>query len=386
VNILKITASSLVLGLLVLILCLYVFYLPKSPAGQLPALSWNTENIPVETDLTRQTGQNLQIKVGSKGTTVVALPLVPIESDNYVLLQCQLNSVPTGNAIILLWKSSLSGDEALHQRIAVDPTGFISIATTELKDWSGTITALGIAIQGQPGDTVSLSSVHLLPSSLARQLSTMVSDWTSFTPWQHHSVNTHTGTRSSASRLYPVPVMAGLLALSLLSYWVLLYFFRTTIQFDWRIAAGIFLACWIGLDLIWQGKLLRQLQQTYDTFSGRSFQEKLSVGIDKELVELTREVKQHLAQSDSRIFVSSTDDYLGMRGAYYLYPSNVFWKRHGPELPRKKYLLGGDYILILNPTKMHFDAAENTLRSQWKQDLSAELIISSPLGSLLRVK
>ena len=184
-----------------------------------------------------------------------------------------------------------------------------------------------------------------------------------------------------------MPVIATFLALSLLAYALLLFTFQThrrfDWRFDWRVVAAIFLTCWISLDLIWQGRLLRQLGATYETFYGK---DKLSVGPDAKLVEFIVEIKQELEPENSRVFVSSTDDYLGMRGAYYLYPRNVFWQRYGGELPHHKYFHSGDYIVLIQPTGIRFDPLTKKLLIPKRKSLSVEPVVSRRMGSLFRVQ
>ena len=75
-----------------------------------------------------------------------------------------------------------------------------------------------------------------------------------------------------------------------------------------------------------------------------------------------------------------------MRGAYYLYPFNVFWQRHGKELPRGKYIHRGDYIVVVQPAQTQFNAVTGMLLSPQRKPISAESILTRGLGSLYRVR
>ena len=239
---------------------------------------------------------------------------------------------------------------------------------------------------GRPGNKIALTKVELLPAGLVYQLKTIYSNWTTFSAWRASSVNVYKGGGGTASSLLPVPVIATLMVLSLLFYALLLLVFQANLRFNWSVSAIIILICWLSLDLLWQGRLLRQIAETRVEFSNKTTQEQLAVGPDAELVEFITEVKQRLASADARIFVNSASDYLGMRGAYYLYPRNVYWKRKKSGLPRRKYLHSGDYIVLIEPTDIRFDPSTAMLTTPKNQFVRVDRILSLGAGSLFEVK
>jgi hypothetical protein len=380
------TVVSLLSGAMATIAGLYIFYGSPTVAGQLPPINWNAATVRVESGTVTRVDQNLHLRLNETGRAIIALPMPRVQSSHYPFLHLAITGAAENLSLLILWRTAQTGEEVLVHQVQVDSLETLWLATGALTDWKGDITSLGMIILGQPEEGVVIEDVSVYPASLSAQLKAMYSDWTNFSPWNHSSINSHKGVSSAASFFYPVPVIATFLALSLLAYGLLLLLLRADTRFDWRVVATIFLTCWISLDLIWQGKLWRQLGVTYETFYGKDTQGKLTAGLDAELVELMTGVKGQLESTDSRIFVSSTDDYLGMRGAYYLYPFNVFWKRHGPELPRGEYLRSGDYIVLVGPTQMSFDPVTSTLQTPQSRTLSVEPVISRRMGSLFRVK
>jgi hypothetical protein len=380
------TVMSLLSGVVVFIAGIHIFYVQPTVTSQVPPLAFNAATARVESGTGTRMDQGLRLQLNEAGRAILALPTPRVKSSDYSFLHLAFAKVPKNLTVLILWRTAQTGEKVFVYQVRGNPGESLWLATPELKDWAGDITSLGMVIQGQPGDEVILADVSFFPASLPHQLRAIYSDWTHFSPWNHSSINRHIGVNSAASSLYPVPAIATFLALSLLAYALLLLLLRADTRFDWRVVAAIFLSCWISLDLIWQGKLLRQFAVTYETFSGKDTQGKLAAGLDAELVELMTGVKGQLESTDSRIFVSSTDDYLGMRGAYYLYPFNVFWKRRGPELPRGKYLHSGDYVVLVGPTRVSYDPVTNTLQTPKRKALSVEPVISRRMGSLYRVR
>jgi hypothetical protein len=382
----RMTVLSLLLGAVATIAGLYLFYGPPPAAGKLPAIAWNAATAHIESGTGTPAGQHLHLQLNDTGQAIIALPMPRVTSGHYPFLHLSFAGATENLTLIILWRTAQTGNEILEYRFRFNSRETLWLATHQFTGWQGDITSLGLVVQGQPGQGVIVKDISLLPPTLATQLKTISLGWTSFSPWNHLSINHHKGVRLGSSSFYPVPFIMAFCALSLLAHGLLFLLLRRKARFDWRVVAAIFLICWISLDLIWQGKLLRQLGETYESFSGKDTPGKLAAGLDSELVELMAVVKGRLESTDSRIFVGSKDDYLGMRGAYYLYPFNVFWQRHGPELPPGKYLHSGDYIVLVGPTQISFDPATNTLQAPQSIALSVEPIISRRMGSLFRVK
>jgi hypothetical protein len=383
---LKLTSISMLTGLVALLAGIYLTYVVPDTAVEHPAVKWNATTARVESGTGTRTDRDLRLQLNASGRGIIALPVPRAPASAFTFLHLGFTHAPRDFSILILWRTAQTGEQVHVYELQENPGTSLWLDTKKLERWSGDITLLSVAVIGRPGAAVTFKTVSLLPASLPAQLQSIYAHWTNFVPWQHSSINTHRGLGPKSSTFHPVAVFAAFLALSVLAYILILLLPWTKSSFDWRAVAAMFLACWIGLDLIWQHKLFRQLALTYSTFYGKDNQGKLVAGIDRELVGFMTEVKRELDSPDSRIFVSTSDDYLGMRGAYYLYPFNVFWQRKGAELPQNKYVHSGDYIVVVEPADTSFDAVTGTLLPRHDSSLSVELILSQRMGSLYRVK
>ena len=386
IQIVRMTVMSLLLALVTLIAGVYIFKVMWHQQGRLSPVTWSADSIRVDSGAGTVTTAGLELELGESGRAVLAFPIPPLDSDKYPSLHLGFANKPVNANLLVLWRTVATGEEVHVYRAPVDSRKSQWLATREMSGWTGSITSLGLVILGQPGERITLTDFAVFPMSLLQQQKTLAADWTKFTAWKHNSINAHPGVSSTASSIYPVPVAIAILALGLIFYRLLLLVLGPTASFDWRVVAGIFLTCWISLDLLWQEKLLTQLGQTYGTFYGKDTREQLAIGPDAELVGFVTAVNQQLAPQDARIFVSSASDYLGMRGAYYLYPSNVYWKRGGGELPDLKYLHSGDYVVVIEPTDTRFDSLTQNLSIPENRSLGVEPLLSHPMGKLFRVK
>jgi hypothetical protein len=376
---------SLLSGAVLLAAGMYLFYLPPAGTEQHRASYWNAETVRIVAGSGTWSGRTLRLKLDEKGRGAVVLRNFQVDSGDYPFLHLGFQEAPSDYSVMLLWSNARSRGKTLRYRIPDTSRASIWLALNEFAYWDGKIGGLGVSLQGPPGDELVITDFEPLAASLRGQLATIYWNWTSFKPWLKSAINSHLGITETSS-FYPVPVAAALLILSLAAYACLLFLFRANMRLDWRVVAAVFLVCWISLDLVWQGRLLRQWQVTHETFSGKDAAGKLAAGPDAQLVAFIADIKKQVQPSDGRIFVNSTSDYLGMRAGYFLYPFNVYWERHATELPKGKYIRSGDHVVLIGPTETRFDAQREMLLMPNDRTLGVERLVSRPMGSVFRVK
>lgn len=380
---LKVSGLSLTFGTVALLVVLtQIFAPPESPGPTPPAVAWNAQNAGYNARVGEFADGVLRLKLVS-GIGMATLETGRIDARSYPFLHLAIADPPVNltTSIAIQKEGKMGSPYTLEQP---SPTS-VWVAMNEFEDWAGTIEAIQFTFYAAGHQSLEIRDISLHPASPARQLHAIVSDLASFAPWKRAQMNTHTGV-AKISSFYPVPLVVTLLLLSWLGYGLILLFSRQKRDFDWTVVALIFLFCWIALDLIWQKRLLHQVVHSYHTFAGKTTAEKLAVGPDQNLYNFLAEVKQHIEPADARVLVSSSDLYLGMRGAYYLYPFNVYWHLEGPEVPPNRYLRPGDYVVFINPTTSRFNPVSHTMLSRENKREPAELLLSRLAGKLVRLK
>jgi hypothetical protein len=381
---LRVTGLSLLFGAVGLVVVLTQFFAAPAPAGSPPSsITLNPDN----THFTASSGSfadgELQLTLVKSGLGVVTLETGGIETSEYPFLHIALEEPPRDLKI----RISLDIDGTYTRPYLLESKSPRSmwLALNELQGWTGSANAIRLVFIGHKDQSVRIGDFSLHPASPSRQLQAIVSDFANNAPWKRANMNTHTGVTKVAS-FYPVPLIVTLLLFSLLGYVLLITLFRGKFKFDWNVVALIFLACWISLDLIWQNRLLYQVGNSYQMFAGKNTQAKLAVGPDSRLFQFISKVKEHLEPADARVFMSSSDLYRGMRGAYYLYPFNVYWSLEPPEVPLNKDMRKGDYVVLLKPTATRFYQRVEILKAPENRPQSAEKIYSDSSGILVRLK
>ncbi len=383
---LRIAALSLLLGATLLIAGLTLFFPPANSGGQqAPALVWDAASVEVVAGTPTLMDNALQLELDNTGEGLLRLAARNMDAKDFSTIHLALQEPAAGLAVALVWRNAQEPRDSLSYTLENQTRQSLWLATEELRGWSGKIDTLSLRFSGRAGDAVLIRDFSLFPASAAHNLLAIYSDLSGYAPWNTAAMNTYTGA-FNASSYYPIVLAVSLLLLSLLAYGVLLFLLRKKLRFNWAVVALIFLTDWIILDMLWQHRLLHQLSDTHRLFAGKSTGERLAVGPDAELYKFASNVIPLLDSSGSRIFVTSSDTYSGMRTAYYFYPLNVHWALYGPALPNKDYLRSGDYIVLVQPSSVAFDPGRGRVKVPRRPDLEAEHVFTTPSGTVVRLK
>ena len=384
---LRITALSLLLGGVALVATLkFLFLPPGSTASQAAPIHLITQGKQAANGTDSHKEGKVILPIDKHGTATRVISKKPFAAGDYPFLHLALDQYADISKVVLTWKTA--GDDPQRHSYTLENTSWDSLwlATREMRDWEGQISQTGLLVFGQPQASLVIRDFSLLPSALSYQLQAMYSDWVGYVPWTRSAMNSHSGVTNVAS-FYPVPLTLTAFLLSLLGYGLILTFVRSQRPFRWQVVGLIFLAWWIVLDLAWQNRLLQQVADTHATFSGKNTEERRAVGPDAKLYDFVAQAAQNIdGAGRSRVFVSSTDEYIGLRSAYYLYPFNVYWTLNEPELPHSRFFRSDDYVLLIKPTSISYNKRRSQLVMPDGALLEAELLLSARSGLLVQVK
>lgn len=381
---LKITGWSLLLGAAALIAALTLFYAPPSGDPHTPPILWNTTTGHAIAGRVRAVDGTVELALNAQGTGIVQLSTQPFAARDYPYLHIALEGASPDLVVMVSWNEPGSKDASHLYPLEDKSLSSQWLATEELNAWSGDIGTLGLVIMGQPGETLLIRDFSLHPAGKLNQLRAIYSDLSAYEPWNRAAMNTYTGV-TNVSSFYPVPLAVALLVFSLVAYAALVALSRGKLRLSRVNVALIFLANWIILDVAWQNRLWHQLADTYRTFAHVEPGERQAAGPDAAFFGFASQIKEHLAP-DARVIVASSDQYNGMRVAYYLYPHNVYWSLHAPEVPYDEFLRAGDYIALIKPSKYRFNGRQGFVSAPDRANLPAELVLSDSTGTLVRLK
>lgn len=376
---------SFFLGLLVIFLGFLLRDSLSGHASQSLGEVWNPKDARVVNGLPLQAANAIAVELDGAGRAVIEVDGRQAVMKELPLLHLAFRGQPDVMAMIVGWRHADGGGKLFSRRVSVSPQGSLWLDMEQQRDWESRVDTLAIIFLGPPRGKVVVESIELLPSKFPGKLFATLSNWMAFTPWQHSSINSYIGVDASGTSLTPVLVAVGVWGMTSLVYLLATLIFAARVSFRWPVVGVLFVLSWIALDSLWQLKLFRQAELTRETFAGRTTVEKRQIGADGALYSFIDDAKKAIGDAKARIFVSSSSDYSGMRGAYYLYPRNVFWQRNRATLPDPEYIRPGDHVLLIRPAPAKFDSVNSFLRFGQKRSLKVKHVLSSEIGSLYLV-
>ncbi|TDG12123.1 hypothetical protein E2F43_17385 [Seongchinamella unica] len=282
--------------------------------------------------------------------------------------------------VYLLWRNSIDG-APLHQFKYLprdNPTPIIDMA--DHANWQGEAQLLQLGFRGPPGQKIHFIDMAIYQPGLADHLRDLWQNWGAFSGWKPADINVYTGTRDFSSGPFPTPVFATLVFAA-----VAVYLLLARRNASWT-GVGLIVFCgWLMLDGLWQVRLWQQVELTWSTFSGASNDEKLARADDAAFSNLARKASEFIGNPQAQVFIATRSDSAGMKTAYYLAPLNVYWHRHGPELPDLDTLAAGNFILLLRPSALRLDVEKNLLIDGRGNPLPIAIRYQDRTGLLLEV-
>ena len=148
----------------------------------------------------------------------------------------------------------------------------------------------------------------------------------------------------------------------------------------------IFVAAWLLCDLRWEWNLARQAMATRDQYGGKDWRGKHLAAEDGPLFAFIENVRAKLPVAPVRIFVVAEANYFRDRGAFHLYPHNVYFDPYRDTVPASAAMRPGDYLVVYQRRGIQYDAAAQRLRFPDGTTVAAELVLLEPRAALFLIR
>ena len=340
-------------------------------------------------------GETLVI-AGLQGREAVAVKELSVDAAPYSFLKVSSSGFSPGLRLFLFWSTLERPDGVFYAEVPLkaDGRGWFNLRREAL--WQGTLSKIEIGIYGDlRGRPFRLHWIEFAPYSALGVLSTLWTEWTAFTPWQHASINVYRGT-AQAPLLWPAAAFTAWLALALSlvgSYVFARRLWRAKLRRSslivsplktsplttgrqgtgpvktgrlgtaWpaltppergelkRLCFGCAFALWGGLILLWMAQLWMQFKESRYQFAGRDYHEKRVNDWDGPYYATAYGVKTALAQQSGGLSVLTTPDVadpLIYRIRFHLLPEWTLARFPALDEPGlKRALFNSRYTLIL---------------------------------------
>jgi len=361
---------------------LFFFTSFVSPAAV--ASDWSPRQFTIEQGTAVADGNEMSLVADATGIVAFTVPVNgQLLQKNPLLTLFVDGQLP--QRVMVYWQTKNAESKLARVEIAPPVTGSTTYNFDDINGWEGSVEMLGLALQGAPHQRIKVHMVSLGSPTLSDKLKTYWYNWSVHRGWRTSDINFITGTSEFNQLPYPAPYFAGLAVVVLTLFGLIHLLRRRTRSFSWQVIGCIILFSWIISDTFWHARLWQQVSQTWTTFGGKTAWGKLLASEDASLVLLTHNARQQISKPDARVFIASSSDVSGMLSAYYMSPFNPYWHRGGPELPDGDVFEAGDYILMVPPSQINYDARAGIVRRPGETALKVRQEYSNDTGVLLKV-
>jgi hypothetical protein len=285
----------------------------------------------------------------------------------------------------LLWHSDYEPARVFNRRLAVEAGRIQPFSLEGDRNWNGTISGLALGFKGSYQQPILLQGTTAKTMSAGEVLGDRVREWFAFEAWNSASINTIIG--GADVQALPMPfTFAVVVGLAALMYAALA---------RWRpkwvgpsgaaIIGGMFVAAWFVLDTRLQWNFLRQARVTAEQYAGKSWEERHLAADDKMVFAFIEKVRAKLPPPPVRVFMVGDEHYFRDRGAYHLYPYNVFFEPWANTMPPSSAVRSGDYLVVFQRRGVQYDPSQQRLRWGEGPPVSAELVFVEGGAAMFKI-
>jgi hypothetical protein len=211
-----------------------------------------------------------------------------------------------------------------------------------------------------------------------------LAEWTAFEGYSGTSINGVTG--GADVQDLPLPVLlATVTGLAALAWFGLARYRGRTAALP-AVLAVVFVAAWLIADARWTWDLVRQARVTARTYAGLDWRGRHLAAEDAPLFLFIEAVREKLPAEPVRVFMNADAHYLRGRGAYHLYPHNVYYEPYRNAIPASSLMRSGDYFVAYQRRGVQYDPATQRLRWDGGEPVAAEMLLSVPGAALFRIR
>ena len=370
------------------LLCIVGYLALSVPANwfsSLPTLYWTAAELAVTQGSGQPTVDGLRVSAsGAQGTAIVSIQ-TSFRSAGYAAVRWDTADVPDNAAVALVWRNEYEPGRRFTRALTVEAGRLLPITLADDPNWIGRINGLALVVRGNLAQPLLIRGVEAKPMTAVQVLRDRIREWLTFEPWSGGSINTRNG--GADAQDLPLPfVLAAIVGFALLIYAVMARWWpRSVGPFRLLIAGGVFVVAWFILDVPWQWNLMRQAHATFERYAGKPWHERHLAAEDGALFGFIEKVRAKLPPPPVRVFMAADALYFRDRGAYHLYPYNVYFDPYQNTMPDASKLRPGDYLVVFRRRGVQFDPALKKLRWDGGQPVDAEVLLAEGGGAVFAI-
>lgn len=351
--------------------------------GVRPSVEWSGDRFEVASGSAIARGGALVVQAPDpNGSFIAVRPNVGFDAKDYVAVDIELVGLTEAQPVAVFWRTRLSSGRTFNHQADVVTRGGVRARVDRNPNWNGPIYGLGVVVVGSPPRGAAIVRVRLISASAGAQALETARSWLGVEPWTNQSINVvFLGGQYQA---LPMTLFAGLAAMLAIAGWIG-WNYRKGVR---SIALGVLViagAFWLALDLRWLANFALVERQTTATFAGKSWRDARMAADDGALFAFIEQARARIAERPGRVFFSSDDAWLRVRGGYHLLPFNTLAIPYHRNLFAPERYRPGDWISFYLRGGVAYDAGAQALSWDGLRPVKAERVFADNLGALYRV-
>ncbi len=362
------------------------FAAPGPWLGAPPILQWSAHELTVSRGSAQPASGALVVIAPDAARTVVIALNTSFRARDYPVLAWDATAIPDNVEATVLWYSDINASRVFRRALTVEAGRPAPVTLAQDPGWLGRIGGLALVLQGEFTQPIVVRGAAAKPMSALQVIGDTLGEWLAFEPWTGASINGLAD--GSDSQNLSLPAVLALVTALAASLYIGLW--------RWKLGslspasgvglAVIFLAAWIIADTRWQWNLVRQAEVTRELYDGKTWEERHLAAEDGGLFAFIDRVRNKLPPPPARVFMAADLPYFRARGAYHLYPYNVYYDPASSEIPPPGVVRKGDYLVVYQRRGVQYDAAEQRLRWDAYAPVGADLLITAPGAALFEIR
>ncbi|MEM8491205.1 MAG: hypothetical protein AAF756_10330 [Pseudomonadota bacterium] len=342
---------------------------------------WSTDDWALKLGDQSVNDHALSIVLNDDGVALIELPFEDARARAMSRFRVRTSNSMALEDVGLVWWRANGADLSSIKLAALDEApGDFSASLADASDWPSPLPVLMLRFRGEAGSQFTLDSIEMDNPGVLERLLAELSGRFALEPWQISSIN-HFQPPVATIQGWNLTLIANLFVVLIGGVAALAP--RSSLRLSWVVLLSAFLICWVFTDAAWLRQLSGRALESASRFSNLSARERLERSIDGAVVRRVADVRPFF-EPGARVFVATSDEWMGNRTAYYLYPNNVYWVRGAAEFPGPESLRSGDKLLLLPPSSHQLIGTE-PLELRWSDGGAAKvkMLLQRPWGVLL---
>jgi hypothetical protein len=366
------------------LLCYLAVAVPGAWFPSAPTLSWSARDLRLaEGGATISNGEFVVTAVSPRSAVALITLQTDFRAQDYPGIAWVAIDVPDNAQVQMIWRTDYAPLKLNTIGVPTASGRLLPVVLANDPDWGGRITGIALSMRGPFSAPVRIRAVTAKPMGIADVVADRAREWFAFEGWTGTSINTVTG--GADVQDLPLPALFAASIVLAAAVWLAWAWRRRTAAAFPAAIAMLFVASWLVLDARWMWNLARQVRVTAAQYAGKDWHERRLAAEDGALFAFIEKARAKMPAEPARVFMLADAHYFRGRGAYHLYPHNVWFDPYQNAVPPASQLHTGDYVVVYQRRGVQYNAQERHLRWDGGTPLPAELLFGERGGALFRI-